>query len=107
MTAGAIRTDFILSAEIMAITLNELTAQGMADTVWMQAGALAIVAVVVTLGRMYRDSEMVIWFASGLSLTRFVRPVLRTCWPVLVVVVDMFRLLLPHHLPVPFSIPHW
>ena len=38
------------------------------------------------LGRMYRDSEMVIWFASGVGLSRFVRPVLRTSWPVLVVV---------------------
>lgn len=44
------------------------------------------VAVVVTLGRMYRDSEMAIWFASGVGLTRFVRPVLRTGWPVLLVV---------------------
>ena len=44
------------------------------------------IAIVVTLGRMYRDSEMVIWFASGVGLSRFVRPVLRTSWPVLVVV---------------------
>ena len=45
---GAIRTDFILSAEIMAITLNELTANGGLDSIWMKAGALAIVAVAVT-----------------------------------------------------------
>ena len=44
------------------------------------------IAVVVTLGRMYRDSEMVIWFASGLGLARFVRPVLHMAWPVLAVV---------------------
>lgn len=44
------------------------------------------VAVVVTLGRMYRDSEMPVWFASGVGLSRFVRPVLRTAWPVLLVV---------------------
>ncbi len=44
------------------------------------------VAVVLTLGRMYRDSEMAIWFASGVGLARFVRPVLRTTWPVLLVV---------------------
>ncbi|HVK32734.1 MAG TPA: LPS export ABC transporter permease LptF [Burkholderiaceae bacterium] len=44
------------------------------------------VAVVVCLGRMYRDSEMAIWFASGVPLARFVRPVLRTGWPVLLVV---------------------
>ena len=44
------------------------------------------IAVVVTLGRMYRESEMVIWFSSGLGLGRFVRPVLRMAWPVLGVV---------------------
>ena len=44
------------------------------------------VAVVATLTRMYRDSEMVIWFASGVALTRFVAPVLRMAWPVLLVV---------------------
>ncbi len=44
------------------------------------------VAVVATLTRMYRDSEMVIWFASGVGLGRFVAPVLRMAWPVLLVV---------------------
>ncbi|HSW07033.1 LPS export ABC transporter permease LptF [Aquabacterium sp.] len=44
------------------------------------------IAVVVSLGRMYRDSEMVIWFASGIGLARVVAPVLRMAWPVLVVV---------------------
>jgi lipopolysaccharide export system permease protein len=53
------------------------------------------VAVVVTLGRMYRDSEMAIWFASGLSLTRFVRPVLRTGSPMLLVVALLLLLAWP------------
>jgi lipopolysaccharide export system permease protein len=44
------------------------------------------IAIVVTLGRMYRESEMAIWFASGIGLPRFVRPVLRMSWPVLLVV---------------------
>ena len=44
------------------------------------------IAVVATLSRMYRESEMTIWFASGIGLTRFVRPVLRVCWPVLLVI---------------------
>ena len=44
------------------------------------------IAVVATLGRMYRDSEMAIWFSSGIGLTRFVRPVLGVSAPVLVVV---------------------
>lgn len=49
-------------------------------------GLSLFIAVVVTLGRMYRDSEMTIWFASGLGLSRFVRPVLGMAWPVLLVV---------------------
>lgn len=44
------------------------------------------IAVVATLGRMYRDSEMAIWFSSGVGLTRFVRPVLGVSWPVLAIV---------------------
>jgi len=44
------------------------------------------VAIVMTLSRMYRESEMTIWFASGVGLTRFVAPILRTSWPVLVVI---------------------
>ena len=53
------------------------------------------VAVMGTLGRMYRDSEMAIWFASGVSLSRFIRPVLRTTWPVLLVVMLLSLLVWP------------
>jgi lipopolysaccharide export system permease protein len=52
---------------------------------WMLALSM-FVAIVATIGRMYRDSEMAIWFASGVGISRFVRPVLRTSWPVLLVV---------------------
>ena len=44
------------------------------------------VSVVATLSRMYRESEMAIWFSSGVGLTRFVRPVLRVSGPVLLVI---------------------
>jgi lipopolysaccharide export system permease protein len=53
------------------------------------------IAVVATLGRMYRDSEMAIWFSSGVGLTRFVRPVLGVSWPVLVVVGVLVLLVWP------------
>ncbi|MGB7418889.1 MAG: DUF808 domain-containing protein [Erythrobacter sp.] len=43
--SGAVRTDLILSAEIMAITLNELDV----DLWWQRGLALALVAVVVTV----------------------------------------------------------
>ena len=45
------------------------------------------IAIVSTLTRMYRDSEMVVWFASGVGLLRFVVPVLRWAAPLLVLVV--------------------
>jgi len=41
---GAIKTDFILSAEIMTITLNEIPD----GAIWQQAGALGIVAIGIT-----------------------------------------------------------
>src|SRR5664279_3608485 len=44
------------------------------------------IAVVATLSRMYRGSEMTIWFASGVPLGRFVRPVLGMSWPVLLLI---------------------
>jgi uncharacterized protein len=46
MTSGAIRTDFILSAEIMAIALAEVSG----NNIWMQGAALIIVAVAITIG---------------------------------------------------------
>jgi lipopolysaccharide export system permease protein len=53
------------------------------------------VSIVVTLGRMYRESEMAIWFASGIGLSRFVRPVVATCWPVLLVVLLLVMFVWP------------
>lgn len=53
------------------------------------------VAIVVTLGRMYRDSEMVIWFSGGIELSRFVRPVLRTAWPVLLLTAVLLLIVWP------------
>jgi lipopolysaccharide export system permease protein len=44
------------------------------------------IGVILTLGRMYRESEMAIWFSSGISLARFIRPVVATSWPVIVLI---------------------
>jgi len=46
-------------------------------------------AIVFTLSRWYRDSEMIIWHASGRSLGSFIGPVMRFAWPVLLVVTLM------------------
>ena len=53
------------------------------------------VSVVVTLGRMYRDSEMAVWHASGVGLARFVKPVLRMAWPVLAIIVALVLVVWP------------
>lgn len=44
------------------------------------------IAIVGTLSRMYRDSEMVIWFAAGRGLSAFLGPLFRFAWPVLMVI---------------------
>ena len=47
MAAGAIRTDFILSAEIMAIALKDVASD--IPSIWGQAGALIFVAIGITV----------------------------------------------------------
>ncbi|OYN88056.1 DUF808 domain-containing protein [Parenemella sanctibonifatiensis] len=44
MVSNAIRTDFILSAEIMVISLNEIAAEGF----WLRLAALVTVAILIT-----------------------------------------------------------
>ncbi|GAB3626312.1 LPS export ABC transporter permease LptF [Pandoraea terrae] len=44
------------------------------------------VSILFVLTRWYRDSEMVVWFASGLSITDFIRPVLRFSAPFIAVI---------------------
>lgn len=46
MVSGAVRTDFILSAEIMAIALAEVSS----ESIGMQAGILFVVAIAITIG---------------------------------------------------------
>ena len=47
------------------------------------------IAMVGTLSRMYRDSEMVVWFTSGQGLGGFLRPLFRFAWPVLLIITLM------------------
>lgn len=44
------------------------------------------ISIVGTLSRMYRDSEMAIWFSAGRGLSAFVRPLFGFAWPVLLVI---------------------
>jgi lipopolysaccharide export system permease protein len=53
------------------------------------------IAIVGTLSRMYRDSEMVIWFAAGRGLSAFLGPLFRFAWPVLIVVAALALVVWP------------
>lgn len=47
------------------------------------------VAVLLVVTRCYQDSEMVVWFSSGLSLTAWIRPVLWFGWPLIALTVAL------------------
>ncbi|OYU44247.1 MAG: LPS export ABC transporter permease LptF, partial [Burkholderiales bacterium PBB4] len=53
------------------------------------------IAVLLVLNRMFRDSEMVIWFGSGRGLTSLLNPLFRFAWPILVVVLTLSFFILP------------
>ena len=52
-------------------------------------------SVLLTLTRSYSDSEMVVWFSSGVSLTRWLRPVLWYAFPVVGLIALLSLLLTP------------
>jgi lipopolysaccharide export system permease protein len=51
--------------------------------------------VLLTLSRWYRDSEMIVWFTSGLSLTAWLRPILLFAAPFLLAIVALSLYLSP------------
>jgi len=53
------------------------------------------IAVLAVVTRSYRDSEMVVWFASGLSLRRWIRPVLTFGLPIMALVAALSLLIAP------------
>lgn len=52
-------------------------------------------SILAVLTRMYRDSEMVIWFGSGRGLASLLKPLLRFSWPILVVILTLAFFILP------------
>lgn len=53
------------------------------------------ISVLVTLSRSYRDSEMVVWFCSGIGLTRWIRPVLWYALPIVALIALLSLVLSP------------
>ena len=44
------------------------------------------IAVLIVLVRWYKDSEMIVWFASGLSIVSLIRPILRFATPLILII---------------------
>lgn len=55
----------------------------------------SFVAVLLSITRSYRDSEMVVWFASGVSLRAWISPVLRFVLPIVLVIAGLSLFLSP------------
>jgi lipopolysaccharide export system permease protein len=53
------------------------------------------ISITSTLGRMYRDSEMAIWFTAGRGLASFAVPVFRFAWPILLAIGVLALLVWP------------
>ncbi len=52
-------------------------------------------SILITLSRCYRDSEMVVWFSSGVALVRWIRPVLGYAIPVVLLIAFLSLVLSP------------
>lgn len=53
------------------------------------------ISILLTLSRAYRDSEMVVWFSAGLSLTAWVKPVLKFALPLVGAIAALSLFLSP------------
>lgn len=109
-TAGAVFT--VLFSILFSVSLVRILGQAAVGTV-DSAAVFAIVtltalttlptllaltlfiAVLMTVSRSYRDSEMVVWFASGQSLLAWIRPVLRFTAPILLLIIALSLLITP------------
>lgn len=108
--AGAVfMTLFLISLTVRLIRLLGQAAGGKlpSDAVVALLGFFALnalpillsltlfITILLTLTRSYRDSEMVIWFSSGLSVAAWIKPVLMFAGPVVVVIAALSLVISP------------
>ena len=55
----------------------------------------SFIAVLLVVARSYQDSEMVVWFASGVSLTQWIRPILGVGLPIVLLTAVLSLYLTP------------
>lgn len=98
--SGATVVLFTIVMTIMLVKILGLASKGQvnpSEVIWLiglngignAAPILTLslfISIVYTYSRMYMDSEMVIWFGSGNSLTKFLKPTWNFSWPVLAII---------------------
>jgi len=70
------------SGDVLPEAVLGLIAFGILNYLPVLLGIAVFVAVLLALTRSYRDSEMTVWFSSGLSIAAWVKPVLQFALPV-------------------------
>ena len=73
------------SGEVLPEAVLGLIAFGILGYMPLLLGIAVFVAVLLALTRSYRDSEMTVWFTSGLSIAAWVKPVLQFSVPIALV----------------------
>lgn len=112
LTTAALPTFFVLLGIMLTTQLVKLLGQAASGAI-TSVGVLALlgltvinylpvllsltlfIAVLMTLTRSYRDSEMVVWFSSGLGLMRWMRPVLMFAAPLVFTIALLSLVLSP------------
>jgi lipopolysaccharide export system permease protein len=73
------------SGDVLPEAVFGLIAFGILNNLPILLGIAVFIAVLLALTRSYRDSEMTVWFTSGLSLTSWIKPVVQFALPVALV----------------------
>ncbi len=73
------------SGDVIPEAVLGLIAFGVLNYLPVLLGIAVFVAVLLALTRSYRDSEMTVWFTSGLSIAAWIKPVLQFALPVALV----------------------
>ena len=112
LAATAAATFFVLVGIVIVMLLVRLLGQAAAGAI-TSSGMVALlgfalinylpvlfsltlfIAVLMTLTRGYRDSEMIVWFSSGMSLTQWIWPVLLFATPVVLLIALLSLVLSP------------
>ncbi len=107
LTVGAVLLAITFTTQIIRLLGKAAGGSLPADAVMIMLGFGALnylpvvisltlfIAVLLTLSRCYRDSEMVVWFANGKSLVDFIRPVMLFALPLVFAVGGLSLFLSP------------